>query len=89
MTRGPARRAGPFRARARPSPAAGAAHALSMTVRAIPAIRAFVAEMTKESAIGPNGYMKQLGLVAAPNNVRARSQQAARQMSPLNLASLK
>ncbi|WP_118858199.1 substrate-binding domain-containing protein [Sphingomonas mesophila] len=58
-------------------------------VRAIPAIRAFVAEMTKESAIGPNGYMKQLGLVAAPNNVRARSQQAARQMSPLNLASLK
>ena len=58
-------------------------------VRAIPAIRAFVAEMTKESAIGPNGYMRQLGLVAAPTNVRARSQQAARQLSPLNLASLK
>lgn len=58
-------------------------------VRAIPAIRAFVAEMTKESAVGPNGYMKQLGLVAAPNGVRARSQQAARNLSPLNLASLK
>ena len=58
-------------------------------VRAIPAIRAFVAEMTKESAVGPNGYMRQLGLVAAPNNVRARSQQAARNLSPLNLASLK
>jgi len=58
-------------------------------VRAIPAIRAFVAEMTKESAVGPKGYMRQLGLVAAPNNVRARSQQAARNLSPLNLASLK
>ena len=45
--------------------------------------------MTKESAVGPKGYMRQLGLVAAPNNVRARSQQAARNLSPLNLASLK
>ena len=58
-------------------------------VRAIPAIRAFVAEFTKESAIGPNGYLKQYGLVAAPTGVRARSQQAARNLSPLNLASLK
>jgi phosphate transport system substrate-binding protein len=57
--------------------------------RAIPAIRAFVAEFTKESAMGPNGYLKQLGLVAAPNNVRARSQQAARNLAPLNLASIK
>lgn len=58
-------------------------------VNAIPAIRAFVAEFTKESAMGPSGYLKQSGLVAAPNGVRARSQQAARNMSPLNLASLK
>ncbi len=57
--------------------------------RAIPAIRAFVAEFTKESAMGPNGYLKSGGLVAAPNNVRARSQQAARNLAPLNLASLK
>ena len=57
--------------------------------RAIPAIRAFVAEFTKESAMGPKGYLTQLGLIAAPNNVRARSQQAARNLSPLNLASLK
>ena len=57
--------------------------------RAIPAARAYAAEFTKESAVGPNGYLKQLGLVAAPNNVRARSQQAARTLSPLNLASLK
>jgi len=58
-------------------------------VRAIPAIRAFAAEFTKESAIGPNGYLLKSGLVSAPNNVRARSQQAARTLAPLNLASLK
>jgi phosphate transport system substrate-binding protein len=57
--------------------------------KAIPAIRAFVAEFTKESAIGPKGYLLQHGLVAAPNNVRARSQVAARNLVPLNLASIK
>lgn len=58
-------------------------------VRAIPAIRAFVAEMTKESAIGPNGYMRSGGLVAAPAAIRARSQQAARTMTPVKFAELK
>jgi phosphate transport system substrate-binding protein len=58
-------------------------------VRAIPAIRAFVAEFTKESAMGPNGYLKQAGLVAAPAGVRARSQQAARNMTPVKFAELK
>jgi phosphate transport system substrate-binding protein len=57
--------------------------------KAIPAIRAFVAEFTKESAIGPKGYLLQHGLVAAPNNVRARSQVAARNLVPLNLANIK
>jgi len=57
---------------------------------AIPAVRAYAAEFTKESAFGPNGYLrKQGGMIAAPNNVRARSQQAARALAPLNLASLK
>jgi len=57
---------------------------------AIPAVRAYAAEFTKESAFGPNGYLRrQGGMIAAPNNVRARSQQAARALSPLNLASLK
>jgi phosphate transport system substrate-binding protein len=56
---------------------------------AIPAVRAFVAEFTKESAFGPNGYLRRAGLIAAPNAVRARSQQAARNLAPLNLASLK
>jgi len=56
---------------------------------AIPAVRAYAAEFTKESAFGPNGYLKQAGLISAPNNIRARSQQAARGLAPLNLASLK
>ena len=56
---------------------------------AIPAVRAFAAEFTKESAFGPKGYLLQLGLVSAPNGIRARSQQASRTLSPLNLASLK
>ena len=58
-------------------------------VKAIPAIRAFVAEMTKESAIGPNGYMRSGGLVAAPGPVRARAQQAARTLTPVMFAELK
>jgi len=56
---------------------------------AIPGIRAFVAELTKESAMGPRGYLAQHGLIASPAPVRAKSQQAARGLTPLNLASLK
>jgi phosphate transport system substrate-binding protein len=56
---------------------------------AIPAVRAYAAEFTKESAFGPNGYLRRSGLIAAPNNIRAHSQQLARALSPLNLASLK
>jgi phosphate transport system substrate-binding protein len=58
-------------------------------VRAIPAIRAFVAEITKESAIGPKGYMLAGGLVAAPAPIRARAQQAARTLTPVKFAELK
>ena len=58
-------------------------------VGAIPAVRAFIAEFTKESAFGPNGYLLRAGMVAAPTAIRARSQAAARSLSPLNLASLK
>ena len=58
-------------------------------VRAIPAIRAFVAEITKESAIGPKGYMLAGGLVAAPGPVRARAQIAARTLSPVKFTELK
>ena len=56
---------------------------------AIPAVRAYAAEFTKESAFGPNGYLKKAGLIVSPNAVRARAQQLARSLQPLNLASLK
>jgi len=58
-------------------------------VAAIPAVRAYVAEFTKESAFGPNGYLLKAGLIASPTPIRARSQTAARGLVPLNLASLK
>lgn len=58
-------------------------------VGAVPAVRAFLAEFTKESAFGPNGYLRKAGLIAAPTAVRARNQMAARGLTALNLASLK
>src|SRR3954451_13557125 len=57
---------------------------------AIPAVRAYAAEFTKESSFGPGGYLRRQGrMISAPNGVRARSQQAARALQPLNVASLK
>ena len=56
---------------------------------AIPAVRAYAAEFTKESAFGPNGYLRKSGLIAAPNAIRAKSQVSAKALRPLNLAGLK
>ena len=56
---------------------------------AIPAVRAFVTEFTKESAFGPSGYLRRIGLIAAPTKVRATAQASARGLRPLNTASLK
>ena len=56
---------------------------------AIPAVRAYAAEFTKESAFGPNGYLLKAGLISSPTKIRAHSQQAARALAPLNLAALK
>jgi phosphate transport system substrate-binding protein len=57
--------------------------------RAIPSIRTFVAEFTKEAAIGPKGYLARHGLIASPTAVRAQSAKAAQALAPLNLAGLK
>ena len=57
--------------------------------RAIPAIRTFVAEFTKETTWGRNGYLVPRGLIAAPDAVRAKNALAARKLAPLNLASVK
>ena len=56
---------------------------------AIPAVRAYAAEFTKESAFGPKGYLRKSGLIASPNAIRAKSQVSARGLRPLNLAGLK
>ncbi|MES2147191.1 MAG: phosphate ABC transporter substrate-binding protein, partial [Pseudomonadota bacterium] len=56
---------------------------------AIPAVRAYAAEFTKESTFGPGGYLRRSGLIASPNAVRAKSQVSARALRPLNLAGLK
>ncbi|WP_347718050.1 substrate-binding domain-containing protein [Sphingomonas sp.] len=57
---------------------------------AIPAMRAYAAEFTKESAFGPNGYLRTTaGMIASPNAIRARSQNAARTLSPLDFKLLK
>ena len=56
---------------------------------AVPAVRAYAAEFTKESAFGPGGYLSKAGLIASPTPVRAKSQQVARKLQPLNFAALK
>ena len=58
-------------------------------VNAIPAMRAYAAEFTKESAFGPHGYLLAAGLIAAPNGIRAHSQQLARALTPLDFKVLK
>ncbi|HEY0625334.1 MAG TPA: substrate-binding domain-containing protein [Allosphingosinicella sp.] len=57
--------------------------------RAIPGIRAYVAEFAKESTWGKGGYLVQRGMIAAPDPVRVRNAQAARSLAPMNFASVK
>ncbi len=58
-------------------------------VRAIPAIKAYVAEFTKDAAWGPGGYLVKRGMIAAPAPIRAKSAAAARALTPLNPAEIK
>lgn len=58
-------------------------------VRAIPAIKAFVAEFTKETTWGPNGYLVRRGMISAPDALRAKNAAAARGFTPLNPAEIK
>jgi len=56
---------------------------------AVPAIRAYVAEFTKEATWGRTGYLVRRGMIASPDDVRARNAAAAKDMTPLNPASIK
>ena len=56
---------------------------------AIPGIRQFVAEFTRESAWGRGGYLVRRGMIASPDNVRANYAKVARELAPVALASIK
>jgi phosphate transport system substrate-binding protein len=56
---------------------------------AIPGIKQFVAEFTKESTWGRGGYLVRRGMIASPDNVRAASAKAARELAPVAFAQLK
>ena len=56
---------------------------------AIPGIRQFVAEFTRETSWGRNGYLAKRGMIASPDAVRAKYAKAARELTPVALASLK
>jgi phosphate transport system substrate-binding protein len=58
-------------------------------LQAIPGIRQFVAEYVKEGSFGPNGYLKQLGMVASPDAIRVRAAKFGTTMTPMNGAVLK
>lgn len=57
--------------------------------RAKPALKAFLGEYAKESTWGPNGYLKGRGLVAAPDDVRAKNAAAVANMTAMDTASVK
>jgi phosphate transport system substrate-binding protein len=57
--------------------------------RAIPAIRPFVAEFTKEATWGKGGYLARRGLIASPDAVRAKNAAAAQGLTPLDPKSVK
>ena len=58
-------------------------------LKAIPGIRQFAAEYVRETSFGPNGYLKQAGLVASTDAVRIRAAKIATTMTPMNGAVLK
>jgi phosphate transport system substrate-binding protein len=58
-------------------------------VRAIPAIRPFIAEFAKESAWGKEGYLVRRGLISAPDAVRAKAAANAAALTPLDFSTLK
>jgi len=56
---------------------------------AIPGIKQFVAEFSKDSTWGPKGYLVQRGLIASPNAERTKAAAAARGLAPVAFATLK
>jgi phosphate transport system substrate-binding protein len=56
---------------------------------AIPGIRQYVAEFTRETTWGRNGYLVRRGMIASPDAIRANYAKVARELAPVALASIK
>jgi phosphate transport system substrate-binding protein len=56
---------------------------------AIPGLRQYVAEFTRETTWGRNGYLVRRGMIASPDKVRANYAKVARELAPVALASIK
>lgn len=56
--------------------------------RAKPALKAFLGEYAKESTWGPTGYLKGRGLVASPDDVRAKNAAIVANMTAMDTASI-
>jgi len=59
----------------------------SAHLKAIPGLKEFVAEYS--TAWGPDGYLKRRGLIAAPDDVRARNAEIATKLTPMDPATVK
>jgi phosphate transport system substrate-binding protein len=58
-------------------------------LNAIPGIKAYAAEFVREGTFGPNGYLKQAGLIASSDATRQRAARFATSMTPMTSAGLK
>lgn len=58
-------------------------------LKAVPGLKEYLAEYTRESTWGPQGYLARRGLIAAPQAERARYAKIAATLTPLDLASVK
>lgn len=58
-------------------------------VRAVPGMKEYLAEYSKESTWGKGGYLSRLGLIPAPDAIRAKSTAAATQLTALDAATVK
>ena len=58
-------------------------------VGAIPAIKGYLAEFTKEATWSKTGYLVRRGLIASPDAIRAKAAANARSLTPLVAASIK
>lgn len=57
--------------------------------RAVPGIKEYLAEYTKESTFGPGGYLTRLGLIPSPTAIRAAATAEAASLTPLDPATIK